>query len=119
MFCELASRIFKIFLDGTFRTIHEVRQKLFPSQYLAEQVPKQMSSYHLEVAFLRVLIRQDLIVWQLPAESIRDNDNDAFRRAAWCIRNIAVKPMEFLNAALRSSCVQGAGGTALFERHVV
>jgi hypothetical protein len=59
-----ASCVSYAFLEWTaVHTIHEVGQKLFSSQRLSDLIPKQWPSYHLEIAFLRVLVRQDFVVW--------------------------------------------------------
>lgn len=39
----------------------------------------QLFSYHLEVTLLRILVSQDPVVWQLPAESIWDDNDNALR----------------------------------------
>lgn len=65
----------------------------------------QVSSYHLEVTFLRVLICQDFVVRELPAKGIWNYDDNAFRRATWRVCDIAVETMHFLDATLRRPCV--------------
>ena len=75
-------------------------------------------SYHLKVSFLGILVGQDTIVGELPAKRIRDDDHDAFGRAAWRIRDVAVEAVDLLNASLWRTGMERTGGTALLENHV-
>lgn len=67
----------KVVCCDALPTIHEVGQVDF------------------KVALLGVIIREDAIVWEIPAKCIWNNDNDAFRRfAVWWLTHICVETIE-------------------------
>ena len=63
-----------------------------------------------EVALFCVAIGQDSVVWERPAKSVWNNNNDSFRGSIGCVRNIAVEAVKFIDSTCWFASVEGAGG---------
>jgi len=57
-------------------------------------------------SLLRVVICEDTIVGQRPSERICNDHNHAFRGTIWCISNVAVQAVDFLDLACWDARVQ-------------
>ena len=70
-----------------------------------------------EVAFLRVAVGENAIVWQCPAEGIRDDHNDAFWRAIGGVSDVTIQTVNFLNTPRWRPRMKGASGTTHLGGH--